>query len=56
VKLFDHKILKELSEEKEAVLITEHGMPSAYLVDLARQQKNQVASPSNLHRKPITGS
>ena len=27
------KILSELHETKEAVLITEHGKPSAYLVD-----------------------
>lgn len=28
------KILAELHESKEAVLITEHGQPSAYLVDV----------------------
>jgi len=28
------KILAELHESKEAVLITEHGKPSAYLVDV----------------------
>ncbi|WP_456406368.1 type II toxin-antitoxin system Phd/YefM family antitoxin [Thiolapillus sp.] len=28
------KILAELRESKEAVLITEHGQPSAYLVDV----------------------
>ena len=28
------KILAELHESKEAVLITEHGEPSAYLVDI----------------------
>jgi prevent-host-death family protein len=28
------KLLKELREEKEPVLITEHGKPSAYLVDV----------------------
>lgn len=28
------KILAELHESKEAVLITEHGEPSAYLVDV----------------------
>ena len=28
------KILADLRETKEAVLITEHGMPSAYLVDV----------------------
>jgi prevent-host-death family protein len=28
------KILSELHESKEAVLITEHGEPSAYLVDV----------------------
>lgn len=28
------KVLKELKEKKEPVLITEHGKPSAYLVDV----------------------
>ncbi len=28
------KILADLHESKEAVLITEHGLPSAYLVDV----------------------
>jgi len=28
------KLLKELREQKEPVLITEHGKPSAYLVDV----------------------
>ncbi|MDX1640907.1 MAG: type II toxin-antitoxin system Phd/YefM family antitoxin [Balneolaceae bacterium] len=28
------KLLKELHKEKEPVLITEHGKPSAYLVDV----------------------
>jgi len=28
------KLLKELRENKEPVLITEHGKPSAYLVDV----------------------
>lgn len=28
------KILAELHESKEPVLITEHGQPSAYLVDV----------------------
>jgi prevent-host-death family protein len=28
------KILAELHETKEAILITEHGQPSAYLVDV----------------------
>jgi prevent-host-death family protein len=28
------KVLKELREQKEPVLITEHGKPSAYLVDV----------------------
>ncbi len=28
------KLLKELHEDKEPVLITEHGKPSAYLVDV----------------------
>ncbi|MCP5325015.1 MAG: type II toxin-antitoxin system Phd/YefM family antitoxin [Oceanospirillaceae bacterium] len=29
------KILAELHESKEPVLITEHGLPSAYLLDVA---------------------
>lgn len=29
------KILADLHESKEAVLITEHGQPSAYLVDVS---------------------
>lgn len=28
------KVLKELRQEKEPILITEHGKPSAYLVDV----------------------
>ncbi|GAB5409374.1 MAG: type II toxin-antitoxin system Phd/YefM family antitoxin [Balneolaceae bacterium] len=28
------KVLKELREKKEPILITEHGKPSAYLVDV----------------------
>jgi prevent-host-death family protein len=40
------KVLKELREQKEPVLITEHGKPSAYLVDVdqfeALQQKISV--------------
>ncbi|RUO20781.1 type II toxin-antitoxin system Phd/YefM family antitoxin [Aliidiomarina haloalkalitolerans] len=28
------KVLAELHESKEAVLITEHGQPSAYLIDV----------------------
>ena len=28
------KLLKELREKKEPILITEHGKPSAYLVDV----------------------
>lgn len=40
------KVLKELREQKEPVLITEHGKPAAYLVDVdqfeALQQKISV--------------
>ena len=40
------KLLKELREEKEPVLITEHGKPSAYLIDVEHfeeiQQKLQL--------------
>ena len=35
------KLLKELREEKEPVLITEHGKPSAYLVDVDHFEKIQ---------------
>jgi prevent-host-death family protein len=39
------KILAELHESKEPVLITEHGQPSAYLVDFAHfeQLKNRMS-------------
>lgn len=33
------KVLKELRENKEPVLITEHGKPSAYLVDVQHFEK-----------------
>jgi len=36
------KILAELHESKEPVLITEHGQPSAYLVDVADYELMQV--------------
>ena len=40
------KILAELHENKEPILITEHGLPSAYLVDVAdyelMQQRMQI--------------
>ena len=40
------KILSELHETKEPVLITEHGKPSAYLVDFedfeSRQHRMQI--------------
>lgn len=39
------KILAELHESKEPVLITEHGQPSAYLVDVADYELMQ----SRLH-------
>ena len=35
------KILKELREEKEPILITEHGKPSAYLLDVEHYEYMQ---------------
>lgn len=35
------KLLKELREEKEPILITEHGKPSAYLVDVDQFEQIQ---------------
>jgi prevent-host-death family protein len=35
------KLLAELRAEKEPVLITEHGRPSAYLVDVDQFEKDQ---------------
>lgn len=35
------KILAELHESKEPVLITEHGQPSAYLVDVSDYELTQ---------------
>lgn len=35
------KILDELHRDKEAILITEHGQPSAYLVDVEDYQMQQ---------------
>jgi prevent-host-death family protein len=35
------KLLAELRAEKEPVLITEHGCPSAYLVDVDQFEKDQ---------------
>lgn len=35
------KLLKELHKEKEPVLITEHGKPSAYLVDVEHFEQIQ---------------
>ena len=35
------KLLKEIGEEKEPVLITEHGKPSAYLVDVEHFEQIQ---------------
>ena len=35
------KLLAELREEKEPVLITEHGKPSAYLVDVEQFEQIQ---------------
>ncbi|MBV1913918.1 MAG: type II toxin-antitoxin system Phd/YefM family antitoxin [Pseudomonadales bacterium] len=36
------KILAELHESKEPILITEHGQPSAYLVDVEDYELMQV--------------
>ncbi len=35
------KILADLHENKEPILITEHGLPSAYLVDVADYEMMQ---------------
>lgn len=35
------KILKELKENGEPIMITEHGLPSAYLVDVDSFEKMQ---------------
>lgn len=35
------KILKEVREHGEPVLITEHGMPSAYLIDVDKFERMQ---------------
>lgn len=35
------KILAELHESKEPVLITEHGLPSAYLLDVGHYESMQ---------------
>lgn len=35
------RILKEVRERKDPVLITEHGRPSAYLVDVESFEKGQ---------------
>jgi len=46
------KVLKELREEKEPILITEHGKPSAYLVDVEQFEKlnNKLALLEGLAR------
>jgi len=36
------KILADLHENKEPVLITEHGLPSAYLIDVADYELMQL--------------
>lgn len=33
------ELLEELKRDKEAILITQHGMPSAYLVDVESYEK-----------------
>ena len=35
------RILKEVNDERDPVLITEHGRPSAYLVDVESFEKTQ---------------
>ena len=35
------RILKELNVDKEPILITEHGRPSAYIVDVESFEKTQ---------------
>lgn len=35
------RILKSVREDKEPVLITEHGMPSAYIVDVDSFNENR---------------
>lgn len=46
------KILAELHESKEPVLITEHGQPSAYLIDVSdyEQMKNRMSLLEGLAR------
>ena len=36
------KILADLHENKEPILITEHGLPSAYLIDVADYELMQL--------------
>ena len=36
------KILADLHENKEPILITEHGLPSAYLIDVADYEMMQL--------------
>ena len=52
------KVLKELKEQKEPVLITEHGKPSAYLVDVehfeALQKKISILEGLARGEKAIT--
>ncbi len=36
------KILADLHESKEPILITEHGLPSAYLIDVADYELMQL--------------
>ena len=37
------EILSELERDKEPILITQRGVPSAYLVDLTRMRRCSVA-------------
>lgn len=52
------KILADLHESKEPVLITEHGQPSAYLVDVAdyefMQQRIAILEGIAIGEKAIT--
>ena len=35
------ELLAELERDKEPILITQHGLPSAYLIDVASYQQQQ---------------
>ena len=50
------KLLKELREEKEPVLITEHGKPSAYLVDVDHFEQIQKGITSKGMERSLPSS